>query len=49
MLFLVLRYMMPKEEAMVPKLLVNNAGRKTAPFEDATGAYGEDMMKSTHQ
>ena len=39
MLFLVLRYMMPKEEAMVPKLLVNNSARDVAPFEDATGAH----------
>jgi len=39
MLFLVARYMMPKEERNVPKLLVNNANKKTAPFEDATGAH----------
>ncbi len=39
MLFLVARYMMPKEERNVPKLLVNNADKKTAPFEDATGAH----------
>ncbi|AEA47138.1 ATP-dependent protease LonB [Archaeoglobus veneficus] len=39
MLFLVARYMLPKEERNVPKLLVNNAERKTAPFEDATGAH----------
>ena len=39
MLFLVARYMMPKEEKNVPKLLVNNADKKTAPFEDATGAH----------
>lgn len=39
MLFLVSRYILPREERNVPKLLVNNAGRKTAPFEDATGAH----------
>ncbi len=39
MLFLVARYMMPKEERNIPKLLVNNADKKTAPFEDATGAH----------
>ncbi len=39
MLFLVSRYILPREEKNVPKLLVNNAGRKTAPFEDATGAH----------
>ncbi|MHC1610840.1 MAG: ATP-dependent protease LonB [Candidatus Methanospirareceae archaeon] len=36
---LVFRWMMPREEAMLPKLLVSNAGRETAPFIDATGAH----------
>ena len=39
MLFLVSRYILPREERNVPKLLVNNAGRESAPFEDATGAH----------
>ncbi len=39
MVFLLARYMMPKEEKNIPKLLVNNANRDTAPFEDATGAH----------
>jgi len=39
LIFLVSRYIFPKEERNVPKLLVNNADRKTAPFEDATGAH----------
>jgi len=39
LIFLVARYMLPKEERNVPKLLVNNAERSTAPFEDATGAH----------
>ncbi len=39
MLFLVARYMLPKEERNVPKLLVNNQDKETAPFEDATGAH----------
>jgi Lon-like ATP-dependent protease len=39
MLFLVSRYILPREEKNVPKLLVNNAGRESAPFEDATGAH----------
>ncbi len=39
MIFMLARYMMPREEKNVPKLLVNNAGRETAPFEDATGAH----------
>lgn len=33
------RYIMPREERNVPKLLVDNADRETAPFEDATGAH----------
>jgi Lon-like ATP-dependent protease len=39
MLFLVARYLLPKEERNIPKLLVNNAEKETAPFEDATGAH----------
>ncbi|AKG91473.1 lon-related putative ATP-dependent protease [Geoglobus ahangari] len=39
MIFMLARYMLPREEKNVPKLLVNNAGRETAPFEDATGAH----------
>lgn len=39
MLFLVSRYILPREERNVPKLLVNNAGKESAPFEDATGAH----------
>ncbi len=39
MIFMLARYMLPREEKNVPKLLVNNAGRQTAPFEDATGAH----------
>ncbi len=39
MVFMLARYMMPKEERNIPKLLVNNEGRETAPFEDATGAH----------
>ena len=33
------RYVMPREERNVPKLLVDNADKNTAPFEDATGAH----------
>ncbi len=39
MIFMLARYMLPREEKNVPKLLVNNAGKETAPFEDATGAH----------
>ena len=43
-LLLVFRWMMPKEEAMMPKLLVTNAGRETAPFIDATGAHSGALL-----
>jgi len=39
LLFMLARYMMPREERNIPKLLVDNADRETAPFEDATGAH----------
>ena len=41
---LVFRWMMPKEEAMMPKLLVNNAGHETAPFVDATGSHSGALL-----
>jgi Lon-like ATP-dependent protease len=37
LIFLSLRYMLPKEDAMVPKLLVDNNAKKKAPYVDATG------------
>ena len=43
-LLLVFRWMMPKDEAMMPKLLVSNAGRETAPFIDATGAHSGALL-----
>jgi Lon-like ATP-dependent protease len=39
MLFLISRYIFPKEEKNIPKLLVNNEDKVTAPYEDATGAH----------
>jgi len=41
---LVFRWMMPKEEALMPKLLVSNEGRETAPFIDATGAHSGALL-----
>ena len=35
--FMALRYMMPREETMVPKLLVSNDVKSNAPFIDGTG------------
>jgi Lon-like ATP-dependent protease len=39
LIFLVARYMLPKEERNIPKLLISNADKQIAPFEDATGAH----------
>ncbi|WP_202319199.1 ATP-dependent protease LonB [Archaeoglobus neptunius] len=33
------RYFVPREDRNVPKLLVDNSEKVTAPFEDATGAH----------
>ncbi len=41
---LVFRWMMPKEEAMMPKLLISNVGRETAPFIDATGSHSGALL-----
>ena len=38
------RWMMPKEEAMIPKLLVSNHGRETASFIDATGTHSGALL-----
>jgi len=35
---------MPKEDAMVPKLLVDNNGKKKAPYVDATGAHAGALL-----
>ncbi len=39
LLILIARYFMPREDRDIPKLLVDNSEKKTAPFEDATGAH----------
>ena len=44
LIFLSLRYMLPKEDAMVPKLLVDNNGKKKAPYMDATGAHAGALL-----
>ncbi|RJS70473.1 ATP-dependent protease LonB, partial [Methanophagales archaeon] len=43
-MLLAFRWMMPKEEAMMPKLLVSNTGRETAPYIDATGAHSGSLL-----
>ena len=42
--FLALQQMKPKSSVMVPKLLINNANHKTAPFIDATGAHAGALL-----
>jgi len=44
LIFLSLRYMLPKEDALVPKLLVDNNGKKKAPYMDATGAHAGALL-----
>ncbi len=39
LLLMVSRYFIPREERNVPKLLVDNSEKTSAPFEDATGAH----------
>ncbi|MFA5236236.1 MAG: ATP-dependent protease LonB [Methanoregula sp.] len=42
--FIALRYTTPREEAMVPKLLVSNDTKKAAPFIDATGSHAGALL-----
>lgn len=44
LIFLSLRYMLPKEDALVPKLLVDNNSKKKAPYVDATGAHAGALL-----
>lgn len=44
LIFLSLRYMLPKEDAMVPKLLVDNNSKKKAPYVDGTGAHAGALL-----
>jgi len=44
LIFLSLRYMLPKEDAIVPKLLVDNSGKKKAPYVDGTGAHAGALL-----
>jgi len=43
-IYLAFRYSNRGSDAMVPKLLINNADRQVAPFEDATGAHAGAML-----
>ena len=42
--FMALRYSTPKEEALVPKLLVSHDPSAVAPFVDATGAQAGSLL-----
>ncbi len=42
--FMALRYATPREEQMVPKLLVSNDKITTAPFVDATGSHAGALL-----
>lgn len=42
--FMALRYTTPREEAMVPKLLVSNDSKNIAPFIDATGSHAGALL-----
>jgi Lon-like ATP-dependent protease len=44
LIFLSMRYILPKEDALVPKLLVDNSGKKKAPYVDATGAHAGALL-----
>ena len=44
MVFVALRYVMPKDDVMVPKLLVSNFGKDKAPYIDATGAHAGALL-----
>ena len=44
MLFIALRYISPREDVLIPKLLVANDGKDTAPYIDATGAHAGALL-----
>ncbi len=42
--FMALRYSTPREEAMVPKLLINHESDSVAPFIDGTGSHAGALL-----
>ena len=44
MLFIALRYITPREDVLIPKLLVMNDGKETAPYVDGTGAHAGALL-----
>lgn len=43
-IFMALQYSRPREEAMIPKLLVSNEPNSTAPFVDGTGSHAGALL-----
>ncbi|MEI7856462.1 MAG: ATP-dependent protease LonB [Methanomicrobiales archaeon] len=43
-IFMAFRYSIPREEAMVPKLLVSNDTKSVAPFIDGTGTHAGALL-----
>ncbi|MFB6105039.1 MAG: ATP-dependent protease LonB, partial [Halobacteriaceae archaeon] len=43
-IYLAFRYSARGSDAMVPKLLINNADKQSAPYEDATGAHAGALL-----
>jgi Lon-like ATP-dependent protease len=41
---MMMRQFMPKETALIPKLLVSNTGKEMAPYIDATGAHAGALL-----
>jgi len=44
LIFLSMRYLIPKDDSLVPKLLVDNSKQKKAPYVDATGAHAGALL-----
>ena len=44
MLFIALRYITPREDVLIPKLLVMNDGKENAPYNDGTGAHAGALL-----
>jgi Lon-like ATP-dependent protease len=44
MLFIALRYITPREDGMIPKLLISNEAKEVAPYIDGTGAHAGALL-----
>lgn len=44
LIFLSMRYLLPKDDVLVPKMLVDNSKQKKAPYVDATGAHAGALL-----